>query len=259
MVARELRGKRVEVAPFRSTAEIDSTLVIAGCDPGMTILRDYLARHQPFAEVAAVPAASEAALYAVVKGEAHAAGIHLRDPNTGDYNVVAVREAFGNRPFHIVNFARWELGLATRKDGQPVTSVEDLPQPGIRLINRPLGSGARAVLDEMLTSKGIRTADIQGYRNAAPGHLEVAAAIAAGSADAGVTIRLAADLYGLAFTPWRDERYDLVIAEQSFHLTAVQRLLDVLNSRALALEIAQLCAYDTSRMGTIVERVESPM
>ncbi len=79
LVSRTLRNRRVEVASFRSEAEIDATLVIAGCDPGVAILRDYLARHQPTIVVAAISGSSREALAAVVKGNAHVAGIHLRD------------------------------------------------------------------------------------------------------------------------------------------------------------------------------------
>jgi molybdate-binding protein/DNA-binding XRE family transcriptional regulator len=251
LVTRELRGKQVEVDAFRSLPEIDSTLIIAGCDPGMALVRDYFARHERDVEAVTVPASSQAALAAVAKGETHAAGVHLRDPASGDYNVVAARATFGNRPFRVVNFARWELGLASRKGRPPINSVEELMRPGLRLVNRPPGSGARAVLDETLGANGVHPARIEGYQDLAAGHLEVAAAIAAGTADAGVTIRLAANLYDLHFTAWREERYDLVIAEPIFHLPLIQRLVDVLNSPAMAHEIAQLCAYDTSQMGVV--------
>jgi len=251
IVARELRGSRVEVEAFRSAAEIDSTLVISGCDPGIAVVRDYLARHQPFAEIVPVAAASRDALTAVAQGDAHAAGVHLRDPATGDYNVAAARAVFGRRTFRMISFARWELGMATRPDAAPLSSIDDLARPGLRLINRPPGSGARAVLDEMLAAGGIRGADLAGYGDTAAGHLEVAAAIAAGAADAGVTIRLAAELYHLNFAPWREERYDLVIGEEAFALPSMQRFIDALNSRALAHEVAKLCAYDTTRMGTV--------
>lgn len=252
LVARTLTKRRVEVAPFRSRAEIELTLIIAGCDPGVAILRDYLSRRQPPIEVAALPGSSRDALTAVTHGVAHAAGVHLRDPKSGDYNLVAARAAFGAARFRIVNFARWEVGLATRPDAAPVKALEDLTRHDVKIINREVGSGARAVLDEMLAADGLRPAQIQGYDQVAAGHLEVAAAIASGAADAGVTIRLAAGLYGLHFQPWRDERYDLVIPEEDFASTPVQSLLEALNSRSLANEISQLCSYDTSQMGAVL-------
>jgi molybdate-binding protein len=253
LVARTLPKHRVEVAPFRSRAEIDLTLIIAGCDPAVAILRDYLSRHQPAIEVAALPGSSRDALIAATKGAAHAAGVHLRDPKSGGYNRVAARAAFGAKRFHMVNFARWELGLASRPSATPITALEDLTRREVKIVNREPGAGARAALDEALADAGIKAAQINGYNHLAAGHLDVASAIAEGVADAGVTIRLAAGLFGLRFQPWREELYDLVIPEDDFHSAPVLNLLEALNTRALANEISQLCSYDTSQMGTVFD------
>ena len=253
LVARTLPRHRVEVAPFRSRAEIDLTLIIAGCDPGVAILRDYLSRRQPPIAVAAIPGSSRDALAAVTQGVAHAAGVHLRDPESGEYNLVAARAAFGTRHFRIINFARWELGLATRAADTPVKALEDLTRRSLKIINREVGAGARQVLDEALAADGLKGSQLQGYDHLASGHLEVAAAIASGAADAGVTIRLAARLFGLSFTAWREERYDLVIPEDDYHSIPVRNLLEALNTRTLAHEISQLCSYDTTQMGTVAQ------
>ncbi len=255
LVSRALRNRRVEVTSFRSEAEIDATLVVAGCDPGVAILRDYLARHQPTIELAAISGSSREALAAVVKGTAHVAGIHLRDARSGEYNLGAARAAFAGKRFRMINFARWELGLATRSNGPSIKTVEDLMRPAVKLINREPGAGARAALDEALNQAGINGAtQIAGYEKLAAGHLEVAAAIAGGTADAGVTIRLAASLYALDFQPWREERYDLIVAEDEFDSAPVRGLMEALNARLLAREIGELCAYDTADMG----RIEAP-
>ncbi len=58
---------------------------------------------------------------------------------------------------------------------------------------------------------GIDGTRVIGYRNEAPGHRAVAAVIAAGQADLGLTLQVAADAYGLGFLPLRRERYELVI------------------------------------------------
>jgi putative molybdopterin biosynthesis protein len=203
-------------------------------------------------EVISIASSSRKALEMAAAGGAHVAGVHLRDPKTGEYNFTAAREAFGRSRFKVVHFARWELGLATRVGRGSLGDIEDLTKRRLRLINREPGSGARVALDEAFASRGIKAERIHGYYKLASGHLEVAAAIAAGVADAGVTIRLAADLYDLEFLSWREERYDLIVADDEFKSPPMQSLMEALNSRALAHEINGFCAYDTSQMGDLV-------
>jgi molybdate-binding protein len=183
------------------------------------------------------------------------AGAHLRDPNSGDYNLAQVRAA-GRGRICLINFARWEVGLATA-NGNPrgIRNFCDLGRSNIRIVNRERGAGARQVLDEALAEAGLKPNQIKGYQNEAGGHLEVAAAISEGRADTGVTIRVAAEAYGLGFIALREERYDLAIPEAELEAPPVSRMLDALTSRRFAREVAELCAYDTTRMGEEIARI----
>jgi putative molybdopterin biosynthesis protein len=245
--------RRADVATFQLPDEIDSTLLLAGCDPAAAMLVDWLARRRSPVRAVALPCSSLEALRALVDGRAHVAGVHLRDQKSGEYNQASIRRALGHRRSIVVNFARWELGLATAS-GNPlaIRGFADLGRPGLKIVNREDGSGARSVLDHALGEAGIQRDRIAGYQFEAGGHLEVAAVIAAGLADVGVTIRLGADAYGLDFIPQQDERYDLVILEHEADSTPVKAMLDALNSRRFAREISQLCAYDTAQMGQVV-------
>jgi molybdopterin molybdotransferase/putative molybdopterin biosynthesis protein len=150
---------------------------------------------------------------------------------------------------------RDELGLATAAGARlGIHGIADLARPGIRIVNRELGAGARAFLDEALSELGIDATAIEGYDFEAAGHLEVAAAIASGRADAGVTIRLAAEAYELPFISIREECYDLVILARDVETAPVKAMLDTLNTRRFALEVSQLCAYDTNQMGQVTAR-----
>jgi len=244
---------RAEVATFRTAGEIDSVLLIAGCDPAAAILADWLARHRSPVSAIALPCSSSRALASLIEGRAHAAGVHLKDPGSGEYNLASTRTALGRRPSIVVSFARWELGLATAPGNRlGIRGIADLANPGIRFVNRERGAGARAVLDESLAELGLRADRIGGYDFEAGGHLEVAAAIASGRANAGLTIRLAADAYGLPFIPIREERYDLVVLERDLEAAPVKAMLDALNSRRFAREVSRFCAYDTSQMGRVI-------
>ena len=248
--------KHVEVSTFRLPSEIDSTLLIAGCDPAVAILADWLARRRSPVCAVALSCSSSRALSAVVEGRAHAAGVHLRDPKSGEYNLASVHRALGHRRSLLVNFARWELGLATAPGNRlQIRGFGDLARPGLRIVNREVGSGARSALDEALKELGLKVDRIQGYKCELTGHLEVAAAIASAQADVGVTIRVAADAYGLGFIPLREERYDLVVLERESATAPVQAMLEALNSHRFAREVSQLCAYDTDQMGKVIARV----
>jgi putative molybdopterin biosynthesis protein len=257
-VLEHAKGRHARVAAFRTQQEIDATLLVAGCDPAVTILADWMGRHRPATTLAPITSSSQAALAALLEGRVHAAGVHLCDRKGGEYNLAAVREKLKRRRAMMVNFARWELGLGVAR-GNPLElrSIADLARPGVRIANREAGSGARLVLDQALAELKIAPRQIAGYERELSGHLEVAAAIAAGEAEAGLTLRVAAEAWRLGFVPVREERYDLVILERETDSPPVRAMLDAFNSGSFANEVSRLCAYDTTQMGQVIARLNS--
>ena len=255
IVARR-KGNRAEVVTYNSSDEIDAALLIAGCDPSVTLLADWMTRHHSPARLVPILCSSSRALDALVRGCAHTAGVHLRDADAEDYNLESVSRALGRRAAIVVTFARWEVGLAVRaRNPFGIATIADLARPRLRIANREPGSGARAVLDTGLRQAGIRPDRVAGYQSEYSGHLEVANAIASGQADTGVTLRVAADAYELEFIRLREERYDLVILAAEVDKAPVRAMLDTLNSRRFAREISQFCGYDTEPMGRVVARL----
>ncbi len=250
------RARRAQVASYRSPAEIDATLLIAGCDPSVVLLSDWITRHHAPARVAPVTSGSERALAALAQGRVHAAGVHLCDTKSGDYNVAAVRRALGSHHATVISFARWEIGIAVAAHNPlNIRGFEDMARRQVKIVNREPGSGARIALDDALSRLKLSRDRIAGYRREASGHLEVSAAIAGGLADMGVTLKVAADAYGLGFIPIREERYDLAIGASDMETSAVQVMLEALNSGHFAREVAALCGYDTRAMGTVVAAI----
>ena len=92
------RGSRAEIVTYNSPDEVEAALLIAGCDPSVTLLAEWMTRHHSPARLVPIPCSSSYALDTLVKGCAHAAGVHLRDTKTEDYNLESVD-------------ARWDGGL----------------------------------------------------------------------------------------------------------------------------------------------------
>ncbi|MDM8552997.1 helix-turn-helix transcriptional regulator [Desulfobacterales bacterium HSG2] len=182
----------------------------------------------------------------------HIASSHLLDENEEEYNFdFATREL--ERMPAVVNFCRREQGLLVQK-GNPwhIRSVADLDQPGIRIVNRPLGAGTRLLFDRELTKAGISGEKIDGYHCELHRHIDVGVRILAGHADAGPGIRPAASLLGLDFIPIRWERYDLLIAKDRFFDQGIQLFLGLLHEKAFSDAAGDFEGYDVSLSGKMV-------
>jgi molybdate-binding protein len=178
----------------------------------------------------------------------HAAGAHLRGRGS-EYNIGAAADLLPHGG-EVIGFCSWREGLVLRPElaGQ-VSGVGDVALRGLRLVNREPGAEARSVLDRELADLGIDTGQLPGYGTRATGHLHVAAAVAAGLADAGIASEPAALAYELAFVPLATERFDFVIPAGQAGTREVQGLLKVLSSPWLHDQLASLPGYDPARCG----------
>jgi DNA-binding XRE family transcriptional regulator len=52
------KGKSAEVVTYNSSDEIDAALLIAGCDPSVTLLADWMTRHHSPARLVPIPCSS---------------------------------------------------------------------------------------------------------------------------------------------------------------------------------------------------------
>jgi putative molybdopterin biosynthesis protein len=93
------------------------------------------------------------------------------------------------------------------------------------MVNRNQGAGTRILIDRLLG-----TARPDGYWNQPKSHNAVAAAIAQGRADWGVTIAPVARAAGLGFIPLAKEHYDFALVSARKQRPAVQAFLTALAS-----------------------------
>jgi molybdate-binding protein/DNA-binding XRE family transcriptional regulator len=246
------RAHQAEVHVFQPGLEEGKRLLVAGCDPGISLLAQHLGRFDDVDMIIA-PSSSRQALDWLKQGKVHVAGSHLKDASSGEYNLPAVRRLFPAGTVKVVTFAMWEQGLVVAT-GNPknIRDVGDLARPGIRIVNREKGAGSRDLLDHKLREAGIAAEQVEGYDRIAYGHLPAALAVSLGEADCCIATRSAARAFGLNFLPLATERYDLVMRRQSAHLPAVEALLDVLNRAAVRKKLEMLAGYDTRHTGEVL-------
>ncbi|MFH1479713.1 MAG: helix-turn-helix transcriptional regulator, partial [Pseudomonadota bacterium] len=159
----------------------------------------------------------------------HMATSHLLQENEQDYNFVFASEELEQLPA-VVNFCRREQGLLLAK-GNPkgIEGIAALQKSGIKIVNRPLGTGTRLLFDKELQKAGVRGDRIEGYASEFQRHLDVGLEVLSGRADAGPGIRAVAGLLDLDFIPFRWERFDLIILKDRFFEPGIQLFLGLLH------------------------------
>jgi len=248
------QGAEVEVELLRPMAEIRRTIVAIGShDLALDLISNALARRSPGTSLASANVGSLGGLLALGRDEAHLAGSHLLDEQSGEYNMSAIRQYLPGRPVVLVQLAGRVQGLVV-PPGNPrhLKDLGDLLGNDLQFVNRQRGSGTRILLDFHLTRLGIEKHRIRGYEREEFTHLAVAAAVASGAADAGLAILASARALDLDFVPLFSEEYQLVIPREYYESALLAPLLEVVRDPEFQAEVQALGGYDVSRMGQLV-------
>ncbi|AVH73289.1 substrate-binding domain-containing protein [Nostoc sp. 'Lobaria pulmonaria (5183) cyanobiont'] len=235
---------------------LHNTVVIAGCAPVISLWARATERWHPQLRVQYNFANSMAALHSLCRGEAHIAGMHLYDPETGEYNTPFVRDVLAGREAVLITLGVWEEGLLL-KSGNPmgIRTVTDLVAGEVTIVNREIGSGSRMLLEQTLQKEQIPFDAVQGFDNILKSHQDVAQAVVRGVADAGMSTGSVATAFGLGFIPLNQSRYDLVILKEYLEEAPVQQLLSTLGHRMVHSQFEILGGYDISKIGEVVATV----
>jgi putative molybdopterin biosynthesis protein len=243
-------GTAVTVHLYRTPHEIARTLLITGShDLTIDLLAQFMAG-RGVGRISSANVGSLGGLMALRRGHCHVTGSHLLDPDTGVYNESYVRRYLPGQPVYLVTLVGREQGWIV-PPGNPLglQSWADAGRRGLSLVNRQRGAGTRVLFDYELIQSGLDSNQIQGYDREEYTHLAVAAAVASGTADAGLGIRAAARALELDFVPLAQERYDLVIPQAHYQDERVQGLLALLHEPAFREAVAALPGYDVTMMG----------
>ena len=250
-------GETVEVALLKNEEEIRKTLVVTGShDPLIEEIEDILHRNGKDINISSSHVGSMGGIMAVKRKEAHLAGIHLLDAKTGIYNLSYVKKYFdSDGEIMLIEGVKRIQGIMVAKGNpQMITCLRDIKEKNLSYVNRQKGSGTRILLDYLMEKEGLSEADIYGYTREEYTHTNVAAAIAAGTADAGLGIYSAAKLYGLDFIPICREDYDFLVLGNCYDQAKFQEYLKCLQSKEFRDRLKQLGGYELDAPGRIIYR-----
>ncbi len=245
-------GDQVQVELLRGRTEIGRTIVAIGShDLVLDAAASALRADDPLVTLASSNVGSLGGLVALRDGLCHLAGSHLLDRATCEYTLPYIEKVLGpNSDVAIVRLVHRDQGLIVAP-GNPLglTGVADLTRPGIRYVNRQPGAGTRVLLDHELARRGLQPGQVGGYEREAHTHLAVAAAVAAGYADAGLGIMAAARAVGLDFVPVAREPYDLVVRADAVEDDLLAPLWSLLASPDFHASVEALGGYSCAETG----------
>jgi len=227
-------GSVVDVTLFTPHLRVPDLTVIGSHCTGLDLITRELAQTDCLTRTIAV--GSLGGLAAAKRGECDLAPIHLFDEKSGAYN-----RAFLSDGLELIEGWRRMQGIVYRKgdarfDGLDAQAAvaKALSDPSCLMVNRNQGAGTRILLDRLL--KGAKP---DGYWNQPKSHNAVAAAVAQGRADWGMTIAPVAKAYDLAFLPFAEEHYDFALVSIRKERAPVQAFLQALKSDAIKVALAK--------------------
>jgi putative molybdopterin biosynthesis protein len=218
-------GTLAEVTLFTPRLRLPDLVIVGSHCTGLDLVIAPLSREGLM--VRSIAVGSLGGLAAARRGECDLAPIHLFDERSETYNTPFLSEGLelvpGWRRMQGIVFRNGDIRFEGLSAKAAVRAA--LADPTCLMVNRNQGAGTRILIDRLL-------GDVRpdGYWNQPKSHNAVAAAIAQGRADWGLTIAPVAHAAGLGFIPLTDEHYDFALVSARKHRPAVQAFLRALIS-----------------------------
>jgi len=232
-------GELVKVNLFESKLNLADLVIIGSHCIGIDVLLRIVKKIDSSIQTKVINVGSIGGIYAIKRGEADIAGIHLFDENTGEYNKPFIKK-YGllDKALLIRGYNREQGFIVAKGNPKKINWFEDLLRNDVSFINRNKGSGTRALIDfylkKLSKEKGISfeklIKNIKGYELEAKSHSAIASAILSKKADVGIGIKTIALMNGLDFIPIANENYDFLVPKSRLNKKSIQVFLKAIKS-----------------------------
>lgn len=251
------QNERIRIELYRPARELDHNLLAGGShDLVLDLLATALRERGSGFTLSSAHLGSMGGILAIDKGQAHLAGVHLFDPASGEYNIPYIRKFLPGKDVVLVTLAhRMQGWIVPRGNPEGIRDITDIVHNKTGFVNRQKGAGTRLLFDYLLGKAGIEPQEIYGYEREEHTHLNVAAAVASGTASVGLGILPAAKAFGLDFVPVREERYDLLMMADFYASSAGQAINSIIKDPAFKDRVTAMGGYSMRETGTL-RRVE---
>ncbi len=190
-------------------------------------------------------------------GEAVAAGLHLFDAESGNFNLPALKAglsgpALARQGVVLMEWAWRQQGLVVAA-GNPagLATLTDLKEKGLTVVRRQEEAGSHLLLAHLLEREGLSFDDLEFADGTARGETDLGLAILEGRAEAGVAVEAVARSLKLGFVPLMRERYDLILRRRDYFEPPLQKLFTFTRDPAFAKRAEAMGGYDVSGLGTV--------
>lgn len=178
---------------------------------------------------------------------------HLSKPDTGEYDINAIKDLVPDKKIAIIQLFQREQGFISRNDSvHQKISFASIARDGLKFVNRQKGSGTRILIDHFIKSEGVDPASITGYGDEVNTHIEAGLNVLSGSADAGMATGSVAKILGMKFQPVIRESFDMVLLQETFFREEVQMFIENLQSDQFRRTVSLLGNYDFTKSGKII-------
>jgi putative molybdopterin biosynthesis protein len=189
----------------------------------------------------------------VIDGEIVAAGTHLIDSATGEFNVPYLRQHHAHSHLVAIAWAKRQQGLIVRiGDETKAGSLAAAVKSSLRFALRQPDAGAFHLLNHLLAASGIDATSLKVAGSAALTESDLAQRIRDNEADVGLGCASAAHAANLAFVPLIEERFDLLLRRRDYFEPPLQALFAFARTDTFIKRALSMRGYDVGALGSVI-------